>query len=117
MTDKQDFNNPIDPLMDTQRLLLGVELPEDGTFDLDEILAEYGSKPAPAADAPRPEEPPPPPEPEPEAEPEPEPEPAPTDPPDQEEPARPARRRWRLFGRREPEPERKPEQEREPERM
>ena len=84
MTDKQDFNNPIDPLMDTQRLLLGVELPEDGTFDLDEILAEYGSKPAPAADAPRPEEPPPPPEPEPEAEPEPEPEPAPTDPPDQD---------------------------------
>ena len=105
MTDKQDFNNPIDPLMDTQRLLLGVELPEDGTFDLDEILAEYGSKPAPAADAPRPEEPPPPPEPEPEAEPEPEPEPAPTDPPDQEEPARPARRRWRLFRRREPEPD------------
>lgn len=79
MTDKQDFNNQIDPLMDTQRLLLGVEVPEDGTFDLEEILAEYGSKPASAGDPPElsetPEEPPLPPEPGPEPDPVPEPEP------------------------------------------
>ena len=35
MTD-QNKNNQYDPsLMDTQRLLLGVQPPEDGTYDLD----------------------------------------------------------------------------------
>ena len=43
MTDHKQDNNHIDPsLMDTQRLLLGVDLPEDAPFDLDDILAEYG---------------------------------------------------------------------------
>ena len=43
MADKHENNNPIDPtLMDTQRLLLGVELPEDMPFDLEDILAEFG---------------------------------------------------------------------------
>ena len=42
MADKQD-NNKIEPsLMDTQRLLLGVELPEDAPFSLEDILAEFG---------------------------------------------------------------------------
>ena len=42
MTDHKD-NNHIDPtLLDTQRLLLGVDLPEDVPFDLEDILAEYG---------------------------------------------------------------------------
>ena len=101
MTDKQDYNqNQIDPMMDTQRLLLGVELPEEGSFDLEEILAEFGSKPdagAAAEEVPPPEPPPqePPPEPE-------EPEEAGDggDPPVQETPEPPSRR-WRLFRRRE----------------
>ncbi len=72
MTDHKD-NNHIDPtLLDTQRLLLGVDLPEDVPFDLEDILAEYGGG---HTDAPPPEEPqapePPPPDPEPEPEPEP----------------------------------------------
>ena len=60
MTDhKPDNNNQIDPsLMDTQRLLLGVQLPEDGAYDLDEILAEFGSKSGPPpVEPPVPEEP------------------------------------------------------------
>ena len=70
MTDHKD-NNHIDPsLLDTQRLLLGVDLPEDAPFDLEDILAEYGGG---HTDAPPPEEPqapePPPPDPEPEPEP------------------------------------------------
>ena len=85
MADKQD-NNKIEPsLMDTQRLLLGVELPEDAPFDLEDILAEFGGAqgatlapdemedlvPAPEP-IPEPE-----PEPEPAAEPKAEPEPEP----------------------------------------
>lgn len=43
MTDHKDNNNQYDPsLMDTQRLLLGVETPE--VYDLDEIMAEFGSR-------------------------------------------------------------------------
>ena len=54
MTDHKD-NNHIDPtLLDTQRLLLGVDLPEDVPFDLEDILAEYGGG---HTDAPPPEEP------------------------------------------------------------
>lgn len=79
MTDHKDNNNQIDPaLMDTQRLLLGVDLPEDAPFSLDDILAEYSGSPPPPpeepAPAPEPEAEPgsapePPPEPVPEAEP------------------------------------------------
>ena len=43
MVDDHHNNNPIDPsLLDTQRLLLGVQLPEDAPFNLDDILAEFG---------------------------------------------------------------------------
>ena len=38
-----------DPLMDTQRLLLGVQPPEEETFRLEDILAEYGGRHGPAA--------------------------------------------------------------------
>ena len=83
MTDHKQDNNHIDPsLLDTQRLLLGVDLPEDAPFDLDDILAEYGSGYAPSPppeDIPEPvpePAPPAPPEPEPEA-PAPRPEPHP----------------------------------------
>ncbi len=61
---KPDNNYQYDPsLMDTQRLLLGVQLPEDGAYDLDEILAEFSGKgmeapPMPEEPAPPPEEPP-----------------------------------------------------------
>ena len=49
MTDKQEHNNPQhDPLMDTQRLLLGVDMSEVDRFSLEEILAEFGG----GADAP-----------------------------------------------------------------
>lgn len=80
MTDKRDNNNQIDPaLMDTQRLLLGVDPAAEELFDLEEILAEFGDKGAPPAPrepaAPEaegkeepPEEPPPPAPPEPEKE-------------------------------------------------
>lgn len=95
MTDHKQDNNHIDPsLMDTQRLLLGVDLPEDAPFDLDDILAEYGGGQMPV---PPPEESrkpesaaPVPPEPEPAPEPEP--------------PSRPEPRPRRFFGRR-PRPE------------
>ena len=91
MTDHKQDNNHIDPsLMDTQRLLLGVDLPEDAPFDLDDILAEYGGvpkPPPPQEDIPEP----PPPEPEPEPGPEPEPEPPP--PPPEPRPRRSIRRR------------------------
>lgn len=56
---KPDNNYQYDPsLMDTQRLLLGVQLPEDGAYDLDEILAEFSGKgmeapPMPEEPAPR----------------------------------------------------------------
>ena len=89
MTDHKQDNNHIDPsLMDTQRLLLGVDLPEDAPFDLDDILAEYGgfSKPPPPQ-----EEVPEPPPPEPEPGPEPEPETPP--PPREPRPRRSIRRR------------------------
>ena len=63
MTDKQEHNNPQhDPLMDTQRLLLGVDMSEVDRFSLEEILAEFGGgaeapeAETPAAD-PLPEEP------------------------------------------------------------
>ena len=91
MTDHKQDNNHIDPsLMDTQRLLLGVDLPEDAPFDLDDILAEYGgfSKPPPPQ-----EEVPEPPPPEPEPEPGPEPEPEPPPPPPEPRPRRSLRRR------------------------
>ena len=88
MTDHKQDNNHIDPsLMDTQRLLLGVDLPEDAPFDLDDILAEYGgfSKPPP----PQEEVPePPPPEPGPAPGPEREPEPPPPAPDSASEPQR-----------------------------
>lgn len=87
MTD-QNKNNQYDPsLMDTQRLLLGVQPPEDGTYDLDEILAEFGGgspEPPPAAPA----------------DPVPEPPPVPADPPEAPEavppepPPQPARKRF-----------------------
>ncbi len=89
MTDHKQDNNHIDPsLMDTQRLLLGVDLPEDAPFDLDDILAEYGGVPKPP---PPQEEVPEPPPPEPEPGPEPEPEPPP--PPPEPRPRRSIRRR------------------------
>lgn len=67
MTDKRDNNNQIDPsLMDTQRLLLGVDPAAEELFDLEEILAEFGDKGAPLG-FPAPVEP----EPEPEREEEP----------------------------------------------
>ena len=55
MTDKQE-HNPIDPgLFDTQQLLRGVDPPPEGSFRLEDILAEYaGDSPA----APAPEAPP-----------------------------------------------------------
>lgn len=61
MVDRHDNqpNNPIDPsLMDTQRLLLGVDPAAGELFDLEDILAEYGGRseppesPEPPADAP-----------------------------------------------------------------
>lgn len=95
MTDHKQDNNHIDPsLLDTQRLLLGVDLPEDAPFDLDDILAEYGGGQAPVPPPEEPQEPesevPAPPEPEPEREPEPL--------------SRPEPRPRRFFGRR-PRPE------------
>ena len=53
MTDKQE-HNPIDPgLFDTQQLLRGVDPPPEGSFRLEDILAEYASdSPQPAAPAP-----------------------------------------------------------------
>ena len=85
--------------MDTQRLLLGVQLPEDGTYDLDEILAEFSgtgtdTPSVPEEPAPAQEEPPEPEPPEEEAPPEPEPVPAP------EQPPKPARKRFSWFSRR-----------------
>lgn len=41
MTDKLEHNQT-DPLMDTQKLLQGVQPPEGGDFQLEDILAEYG---------------------------------------------------------------------------
>ena len=108
MTEKRENNNQIDPsLMDTQRLLLGVELPEDMSFDLDDILAEFGG----AAEL-IPEKPP-----VPEPGPESVPEPVPAPPPDSEpapapelppEPSSPAGKSGRRFFRR-PRPEEPPE--------
>lgn len=40
-----------DPLMDTQRLLLGVETPAEDDFRLEDILAEYGGRSRPASGA------------------------------------------------------------------
>lgn len=57
MTDHQDNHNHIDPsLLDTQRLLIGAEIPEDAPFDLEDILAEYGGAQAspPPPDPPEP---------------------------------------------------------------
>lgn len=55
MTDKQEHNQT-DSLLDTQQLLQGVQPPQDGSFQLEDILAEYGSRPgksaAPAPPAP-----------------------------------------------------------------
>lgn len=101
MTDHHQDNNHIDPsLLDTQRLLLGVDLPEDAPFDLDDILAEYGSGHMPS---PPPEEAPEPaPEPEPPAPPEPEPEP---------DPPAPSRPRSRFKLRRPEPPEEAPVEE------
>ena len=61
MVDRHDNqpNSPIDPsLMDTQRLLLGVDPAAGELFDLEDILAEYSGRseptesPEPPADAP-----------------------------------------------------------------
>ena len=101
MTDhKQDNNNQHDPsLMDTQRLLLGVQRPEDGTYDLDEILAEFGSKGA--SQPPEPEGPFPVDEPAPEPEEPPVPGPEPVlEPPPPEPEAKPARKKFSWFSRR-----------------
>lgn len=92
---------PIEPsLMDTQRLLLGVQLPDDVPFDLEDILAEYGSGASASPEAPA--------EPEsaPQAAPGPEPEPVPAPEPEAEAEAepqaapgpKPPRRKW--FSRR-----------------
>lgn len=95
MTDHKQDNNHMDPsLLDTQRLLLGVDLPEDAPFDLDDILAEYGGGPAPV---PPPEEPR---EPEAEAPAPPEPEIGPAPEPEEEPPSRPEPRPRRFFARR-----------------
>ena len=103
MVDKHDNNKPIDPsLMDTQRLLLGVQLPEDAGFNLDDILAEFGGQ----GEA-RPDGEPPPPEPLPEPEPEPEPEPPEPEEPLPEEPTvkAPSRRSFFRRARSQTEPE------------
>lgn len=55
MTDKREPNQQqFDALTDTQRLLEGVELPEDSGISLESILAEYGShaagEPSPSGD-------------------------------------------------------------------
>ena len=48
MTEKQDHNKQNDPLMDTQRLLLGVDPDALEHFNLEDILAEYsGAAPEP----------------------------------------------------------------------
>lgn len=105
MTDKHENNNPIDPsLMDTQRLLLGVELPEDAPFDLDDILAEFGGREEVHGEPAGPDDPDMVPPPEPLPEPLPEPEPALP-----EEPAPQPRRRFLRRAR--PEPEKMPEPE------
>ena len=60
MADQQERTNyentkresAYDPLMDTQRLLLGVEPPAEDDFRLEDILAEYGGRSRPASDAP-----------------------------------------------------------------
>lgn len=60
MTDKQDHNKQNDPLMDTQRLLLGVDPDALEHFSLEDILAEYsGAAPEPAPPT-QPEQAPPP---------------------------------------------------------
>lgn len=112
MTDHKDNNNQIDPaLMDTQRLLLGVDLPEDAPFSLDDILAEYGNGPPPPAEEPAPAPEPeeasgsaPEPATEPAPEPEPEAEPAPPPPEPEEEPEPPPRRGFLRRTRPKPEP-------------
>lgn len=87
MTDQNANNNHMDPsLMDTQRLLMGVDLPEDAPFSLEDILAEYGGAQAPP-EAPAPPEPEPePPAPPPESE-------VPSEEPPEEPPEPPAPRR------------------------
>ena len=112
MVDKHDNNKPIDPsLMDTQRLLLGVQLPEDAGFNLDDILAEFGGQ----GEA-RPDGEPPPPEPLPEPEPEPEPEPPEPEEPLPEEPTvkAPSRRSFFRRARSQTEPEKLSEAEPDP---
>lgn len=96
MTEKQDQNKQNDPLMDTQRLLLGVDPDALEHFNLEDILAEYSG----AAAEPPPLEPSPPPEPEPEPE---------LPPPPLEEPA--PRRRWSRWRQEEPSPPPEPEPE------
>lgn len=56
MTEKQGQTPYNDNIMDTQELLRGVELPEDEAFDLEAILAEYGSHPGREESPDRPEE-------------------------------------------------------------
>jgi len=96
MTDhKPDNNHEYDPsLMDTQRLLMGVQLPEDGAYDLDEILAEFSSKEMEPPPGPEEPEEPPAPEPEPPAE-----EPAPEPAPEPEAGPGPSRKRFSWFSR------------------
>ena len=68
MADQQERTNhentkresAYDPLMDTQRLLLGVEPPAEDDFRLEDILAEYGGRSRPASDAPEGKDPAPP---------------------------------------------------------
>ena len=121
MVDDHKNNNPIDPsLMDTQRLLLGVELPENAPFNLDDILAEFGGGQGsvPAGEEPVHPDPVPPPEPLPEPEPvpesTPEPEPVPMEEPEPE-PEPPPRRRFLRRSRPAPEPAPPPEPAPEPE--
>ena len=68
MADQQERTNhentkresAYDLLMDTQRLLLGVEPPAEDDFRLEDILAEYGGRSRPASDGPEGKDPAPP---------------------------------------------------------
>lgn len=117
MVDDRHNNNQIDPsLMDTQRLLSGVELPENAPFDLDDILAEFGGgqgNGAPEEELSHPDLVPPP-EPLPELIRAPEPTPAPEPLPQPEPEAAPPPRR-RFLRRSRPAPESAPEPEPAPE--
>lgn len=106
MTDKPENNQietPSDPLMDTQ-WLLGSGTPAEGSFALEDILAEFS--PEDAAQPPKQPVPPP----------EPEPAPPPVSPPPVQEaaPPPPRRKKWWARKQSEPEPVPPPEEPAEP---